>query len=175
MKKIVLIQGAFDIINYGHIRAFARAKSEGDYLIVALNTDKLLRAYKGRVPVLPYWQKKIIIEAIKYVDLVVAAKNFSPLKLLKKHKVNVYCFTKEWKHTKTEEIAYMKATGGRCVIMPRYKGAIPTSKIKEILLKEAMDSKKSKRKVVDWNLPENRKRLEKNCPMARRIKNLNRN
>lgn len=133
----VLLQGAFEIINYGHVRALARAKSEGDYLIVALNSDKLLKEYKNRTAVLPYWQKKIILESIKYVDMVIVANNFSPMKILKKYDIDVYCYTKEWESSKTKEIEYIKKKGGRCVILPRYKGTIPTSEIKQILLKEA--------------------------------------
>lgn len=135
--RVVLLQGAFDIINYGHIRAFKRAKSEGDYLIVALNTDTLLRDYKSREPVLPWWQKKVIIESIKYVDKVVPARWFSPLSLLKKHAVDVYCITREWESTKTEEMAYMREKGGKTVFLPRYAHVVPTSEIKRILLREA--------------------------------------
>ncbi len=39
--KIVFIQGAYEIINWGHIKAFQRAKKLGDYLIVALNSNEL--------------------------------------------------------------------------------------------------------------------------------------
>lgn len=144
--KIVFIQGAYDIINYGHVMAFKKAKTFGDVLIVALNTNKLLKEYKGRKGVLPYGQKKFIIESMKYVDKVIPARNFSPLLLLKKHKVDVYCLTKEWLSSKTEEISYMKKKGGEVKFMPRFKGVIPTSKIKEILLKEAKDKLKAKQK-----------------------------
>lgn len=135
-KTIVLLQGAFDIINYGHIRAFKRAKALGDQLIIALNTNELLMEYKGREAVLPWYQKKFIIESCKYVDKVIPAPEFSPLKILKKHKVDIYVITDEWKETKSEEIAYMKSIGGKVSISPRFKGVIQTSKIKEILLQE---------------------------------------
>jgi glycerol-3-phosphate cytidylyltransferase len=139
-RKIVLIQGAFDIINWGHIKAFQRAKSLGDYLIVALNSNELIKKYKGRDAVLPWYQKKFIIESCKFVDKVVISEKFSPLDLLKKYKVDVYVLTNEWKETKSEEIAYMKAKGGKVSFSPRFKGVVPTSKIKEILLKEAQGS-----------------------------------
>ncbi len=137
--KTVLIQGAFDIINYGHVRAFKRARSLGDKLIVALNTDRLLWKYKKRKAVIPWKQKKVILEAIRWVDEVIPAPEFSPLKLLKKHKVDVYVLTKEWENTKTEEIAYMKGKGGKVSFSPRYAGVVCTSDIKRRLLKEARD------------------------------------
>lgn len=145
MKKIVLLQGAFDIINWGHIKAFQEAKSLGNHLIIALNTDKLLEAYKGRKAVLPYYQKKFIIESCKYVDQVIPAHQFSPLSLLKEYDVDVYCLTKEWEATKAKEIAYMKEKGGKVHYLPRYKGVVCTSEIKRRLLAEVIDGQKPKR------------------------------
>ncbi len=135
-KQIVLLQGAFDIINWGHIKAFQRAKAQGDYLIVALNSNELVKAYKGRDAVLPWYQKKFIIESCMFVDKVVKATKFSPMELLKKYDVDVYVLTKEWAETKKDEIAFMKAKGGKISWSPRFKGVVPTSRIKEILLQE---------------------------------------
>lgn len=136
-KKVVLLQGTFDILNWGHVRAFQRAKALGDYLIIALNTNALVKRFKRRNAVLPWYQKKFIIESCRFVDKVVRAPDFSPLKLLKRHDVSVYVLTREWESTKQKEIAYMKKKGGSVSFSPRFKGVIPTSKIKEILLKEA--------------------------------------
>lgn len=138
--KVVLIQGAFDIINWGHIKAFQRAKALGDYLIVALNSNELLEKYKGRQAVLPWYQKKFIIESCSFVDKVVKATEFSPLKLLKKYEVDVYVLSHEWEETKKEEIAYMKQKGGQISWSPRFRGVVPTSQIKRILLDEALGS-----------------------------------
>ena len=139
-KKIVAVQGAYDLLNWGHCKSLKLAKSFGDYLIVFLNTDELLRKYKKRNAVLPFYQKKFILESIKYVDKVVAAPNFSPLSLLKRYKVDVYCLTKEWESSKTEEIDYIKSTGGKIKFLPRFKGVVCTSDIKKILLEEAKEN-----------------------------------
>jgi glycerol-3-phosphate cytidylyltransferase len=138
-QKIVFIQGAYEIINWGHIKAFKRAKSLGDYLIVALNSNELIKEYKKRDPVLPWYQKKFIIESCQFVDKVVKATEFSPMNLLKKYDVDVYVLTREWEHTKSEEIAYMKSKGGKISWSPRFKGVVCTSDIKRILLNEAKD------------------------------------
>ncbi len=76
----------------------------------------------------------------QFVDKVVKATEFSPMKLLKKYDVDVYVLTKEWKDTKNEEIAYMKSKGGQISWSPRFKGVVCTSDIKKILLKEAEDN-----------------------------------
>lgn len=135
----VLLQGTFDIINWGHVKAFQLAKSQGDYLIVALNSNELVRSFKGREPVLPWEQKRFIIESFRFVDEVVRANEFSPLELLKKHDVDVYVLTREWEHTKSAEIAHMKEKGGSVVFSPRFKGVVPTSEIKRRLLNEAKE------------------------------------
>ena len=135
----MLLQGAFDILNYGHIRAFKYAKAQGDYLIVALNTNELIRDYKGREPVMPWSHKRTIIEACRYVDKVVPAREFSPLKLLKRYQVDVYVLSYEWEHTKAVEIAYMKQKGGRVCFSRRFQG-VSTSAIKATLLKEHLDA-----------------------------------
>jgi cytidyltransferase-like protein len=140
--KVVLFQGTFDILNWGHVKAFEMCKSYGDRLIVALNSDKLVRSYKHREPVLPYYQKKFIIESIKFVDQVVPATHFSPLELLKKFKVDVYCIGSEWIESKTEEIKWIKSQGGEIRIIPEFNGVIHTSEIKKILLEEARNQEK---------------------------------
>jgi glycerol-3-phosphate cytidylyltransferase len=141
--KVVLLQGAFEIINNGHIKALKRARSEGDYLIVALNTDVLLSLYKGRQAVLPWKQKAEVLRGIRYVDKVVAAHLFHPLDLLRRYHVSVYCLTREWYSQHQQEIDYMHSIGGRVVILPRYRAVVYTSQIKERLLAEALQDRRA--------------------------------
>lgn len=137
-KKItVLVQGAFEILHFGHIKCLKRAKECGDFLIVALNSNALLKEYKNREPVLSYEDKRRTLEAIRYVDKVVPAHKFSPITLLKGFDVDVYVVADEWLKTKDLEVAYMKEKGGRVVVLPRYKGVTSTSAIKAKLLDEA--------------------------------------
>lgn len=140
-KKIIFFQGTFEILNYGHVKAFEMCKTWGDYLIIGLNSDKLVRSYKHREPCIPYEQKKFILESIRWVDKVVPAPHFSPMEILKKYNVDVYVLGYEWVQAHSEEIAYIKAKGGEIRITPDF-GATRTSQIKEILLKEAQKSKK---------------------------------
>lgn len=135
--KTVLIQGAFEILNAGHVQVFKQCKEQGDYLIVALNTNELLEEYKKRKAVLPWEEKKTIIEAIRWVDEVIPAPHFSPLQILKDRKVDVYCLSQEWVRSKSEEIAYMSASGGDIFITTDFP-ITRTSQIKKTLLDEAM-------------------------------------
>lgn len=66
----VLTYGTYDLLHYGHIRLLQRAAAMGDYLIVALSTDEF-NASKGKQSFYPYSVRKEMLEAIRYVDLVI--------------------------------------------------------------------------------------------------------
>ena len=68
--KRVITYGTFDLLHYGHINLLRRAKALGDYLVVCLSTDEF-NAIKGKKSFFPYEQRKMLLEAIRYVDLVI--------------------------------------------------------------------------------------------------------
>ena len=73
MKKIVLVGGCFDILHYGHINFLKQAKSHGDWLVVALESDENVRRMKGDTrPIHTQAQRKEMIEALSFVDEVIA-------------------------------------------------------------------------------------------------------
>ena len=72
--KVIVVSGGFDPIHSGHIAYFKSAKSNGDKLIVALNSDSWLEKKKGKF-FMPFHERKIIIESIKFVDEVVGFKD----------------------------------------------------------------------------------------------------
>ena len=74
MKRI-LTYGTFDLLHYGHIRLLKRAKAMGDYLIVALSTDEF-NAGKGKKAYHTYETRKKMLEAIRYVDLVIPEESW---------------------------------------------------------------------------------------------------
>lgn len=70
MKKVITY-GTFDLLHYGHINLLQRAKALGDYLIVALSTDEFNSVEKNKVTYFTYEERKRLLEAIRYVDLVI--------------------------------------------------------------------------------------------------------
>jgi len=136
-KKIVYLGGSFQILGAGHVKAFELAKSFGDYLIVGLNTDELILSFKNQKTPIPYDQRKVILDSIKYIDEVIPVKEFSPLSILKEYNVDVFVLTKEWESSKEEEIAYMKSKGSEIRFSPRFKGVTCTSELKKIIIEEA--------------------------------------
>ena len=69
--KRVITYGTFDLLHYGHINLLRRAKELGDYLIVALSTDDFNEREKGKKTYFSFEQRKQLLEAIRYVDLVI--------------------------------------------------------------------------------------------------------
>ena len=74
--KRVITYGTFDLLHYGHINLLQRAKSYGDYLIVVLSTDEFNWQEKKKKCYFSYEQRKKLLEAIRYVDLVIPEENW---------------------------------------------------------------------------------------------------
>lgn len=68
--KRVLTYGTFDLLHIGHINILRRAKNLGDYLIVGLSTDEF-NSLKNKRSYYSYEERKLLLESIKYVDLVI--------------------------------------------------------------------------------------------------------
>jgi len=72
MKK-VLAGGCFDMLHFGHISFLSEAKSHGDYLVVALESDENVRRMKGETrPIHSQIQRKAMLESLRFVDEVIA-------------------------------------------------------------------------------------------------------
>lgn len=92
----VLTYGTFDLLHYGHVRLLQRAAALGDYLIVALSTDEF-NAGKGKTSFYDYETRKEMLEAIRYVDLVIPEHNWGQKALdVKEYKVDVVVMGGDW-------------------------------------------------------------------------------
>lgn len=72
-SKVVLVGGCFDLLHYGHIQFLKNAKTHGDFLVVALESDKNVRRMKGDArPIHSQKQRKEMLEALSFVDDVIS-------------------------------------------------------------------------------------------------------
>lgn len=96
MKKVITY-GTFDLLHYGHINILKRAKELGDYLIVALSTNEF-NEIKGKKCFFSYEERKSLVEAIRYVDLVIPEKNWDQkINDIHEFKVDVFVMGDDWK------------------------------------------------------------------------------
>lgn len=97
MKKIITY-GTFDLLHYGHINLLRRAKALGDYLIVALSTDEFNWNGKQKKCYFTYDQRKQLLEAIRYVDLVIPETNWAQkVSDVKEYHADVFVMGDDWK------------------------------------------------------------------------------
>lgn len=96
MKKIITY-GTFDLLHYGHINLLRRAKMLGDYLIVALSTDGFNAKGKNKTSYFSYEHRKELLEAIRYVDLVIPEENWEQkISDIKKYGVDTFVIGDDW-------------------------------------------------------------------------------
>ncbi len=142
MKKIIY-QGTFDIFHWMHLESIRLAKASGDYLIVAVNSDKLVLEYKAKDPFFNEKERADIIRNLKYVDEVVIYDHFSPLPLYKEKEASVLVVCEEWEEKHLEEKEYVTSHEGKWVVLPYVKAEF-MSKFK----KHAAESFNSKNKLL---------------------------
>ncbi len=95
MKRI-LTYGTYDLMHYGHIRLLKRAKSRGDYLIVAVSTDEFNKI-KGKKAYHNYETRKKMLEAIRYVDLVIPENDWNQKEQdIKEYHVDEFVMGDDW-------------------------------------------------------------------------------
>lgn len=126
MKKVITY-GTFDLLHTGHINILKRAKALGDYLVVAISSDEF-NAGKGKKAYYSFEQRKAILEAIRYVDEVIAEDNWEQKSEdIPKHHVDVFVMGDDWEG----EFDFLK---DQCevVYLPRTVG-ISTTQIKKDL------------------------------------------
>ena len=127
--KRVLTYGTFDLLHYGHIRLLKRAKELGDYLVVAVSTDEF-NSIKGKKSYHNYETRKEMLEAVRYVDLVIPENNWEQkFQDVKDYKIDVVVMGSDWKDS--DRFEYLKKYC-EVVYLDRTDG-ITTSKIKQEL------------------------------------------
>jgi len=96
--KRVITYGTFDLLHYGHINLLRRAKQLGDYLVVCLSTDEFNSREKNKKTYFPYNERKQLLEAIRYVDLVIPEESWEQKEsdIIMYH-IDVFVMGDDWK------------------------------------------------------------------------------
>lgn len=119
--KTVFIQGSYDIMNAGHIRSFRWLHQLGEIeLIVGLNTDDLMARHKPGQPIMPYDQRKEILEAFRDVSRVIPCSDSLALLYVQAVKADIFATLREWEDRQRDAIAWVKNKGGEVVFPPYF-------------------------------------------------------
>lgn len=128
-KKIVFTNGCFDILHSGHVMYLKEARSQGDFLVVGLNSDASVRRLKGpERPINLEEDRKYVLENLKSVDLVQIFDEDTPLELIKKIKPDVLVKGGDWKIDQIVGSDFVIANGGEVKSL-NFKDGYSTSKI----------------------------------------------
>ena len=119
-KKIVVYTvGVWDMFHIGHLKLLKAARSLGDILIVGVNTDELVKAYKGHYPLLCWEDRAAVVEACRFVDMVIPAVSLEKDKLLKEIDADILVHGNDKKILGHE---YMIQNNRRVVYLPYTDG-----------------------------------------------------
>lgn len=133
MRRIITY-GTFDLLHYGHINLLRRAKQLGDYLVVALSTDEFNWAAKHKKCYFDYNKRKQLLEAIRYVDLVIPEENWQQkVNDVKEYHIDVFVMGDDWRG----KFDFLLEQGVEVVYLPRTP-EISTTRIKGDLTNKKM-------------------------------------
>lgn len=112
----VITYGTFDLLHYGHINILRRAKELGDYLIVALSTDEFNWTEKHKKCYFSYEQRKQLLEAVRYVDLVIPETSWEQKKSdVHEYHVDTFVIGEDW----SGKFDFLREEGCEVVYLPR--------------------------------------------------------
>lgn len=132
-KKIVFTNGCFDILHYGHVKYLEKARRYGDILLVAINSDRSLKAIKGRGrPIVPGSDRAKMVAALEPVNYITTFNELTPLKIIQALKPDVLVKGGDWRREDIIGKNFVESYGGEVVRIPYIKGYSTSSIIKKI-------------------------------------------
>ncbi len=133
-KKIVFTNGCFDILHRGHVQLLQEARSLGDVLVVAVNSDSSVRALKGAArPVTPQQQRAEIMASLEHVDYVVIFNELDPLQVITALQPQVLVKGGDWAVDSVVGRDVVENAGGTVHTLPLRQGASTSAIIKKII------------------------------------------
>jgi D-beta-D-heptose 7-phosphate kinase/D-beta-D-heptose 1-phosphate adenosyltransferase len=139
-QKIVFTNGCFDIVHVGHVRYLAEARSQGDMLIVGLNSDGSTRTIKGeKRPIVRQDHRAEVLASLACVDYVVLFEEPDPLRLIQTLKPDVLVKGEDWAADAIIGAEDVKSRGGKIVRISFVEETSTTAIIQTILQRHQGD------------------------------------
>jgi len=131
-KKITTLNGSFDLMHAGHLHMIYEAAQQGDILILALNTDSSIQAYKSPTrPIIPLEYRLQMMAALGFVDFVTWFDELNPCKILEIIQPDVHVNGAEY-GVNCIEADIVKKNGGQLHIVPLIPGLSTSAILKKI-------------------------------------------
>ena len=133
--KRVITYGTFGLLHYGHINLLRRAREQGDYLIVVLSTDEFNWKEKQKKCYFEYDKRKQLLEAIRYVDLVIPENSWEQkINDVKEFRIDKFVMGDDW----AGKFDFIEnETDAEVIYLPR------TPEISTTQIKKDLEAKKS--------------------------------
>ncbi|MBW2065749.1 MAG: D-glycero-beta-D-manno-heptose 1-phosphate adenylyltransferase [Deltaproteobacteria bacterium] len=132
-KKVVFTNGCFDLLHPGHTRYLASARELGDYLVVAVNSDRSTKAIKGENrPIMPQDARTEVLAALSFVDAVIVFDEKTPYKVIEYLVPDILVKGGDWPEEEIVGADIVKQAGGEVRRIPYVSGYSTTEIIHKI-------------------------------------------
>ncbi len=143
-QKIVFTNGCFDLLHAGHVEVLESARSLGDFLIVALNTDASVSRLKGPLrPIVPEDRRARVMASLGAVDAVILFDEPTPQELIEQTRPDVLVKGGDWEVHRIVGSAFVLDRGGQVISIPLVPDSSTTGLVDLILKKHGQPPKSS--------------------------------
>ena len=135
--RIVLANGAFDMLHVGHLRYLQSARSEGDIMLVAINSDSSVKKAKGPArPIVPEDERQELVEGLACVDFTVLFADATVEGIIRAIKPNVHAKGTDYTAESVPEGELVRSLGGRVAIVGDPKDHSTTGLVAKLKISE---------------------------------------
>ena len=133
-KRLVFTNGCFDILHIGHVRYLNHARTLGDALIVAINSDRSVRLIKGESrPVIPEMERAEVLAALASVDFVFIFDDVTPQNVIDAIVPDVLVKGSDWELSDVVGRDTVENAGGSVLTVPLVEGSSTSEIIRKVL------------------------------------------
>ncbi|MEW6096480.1 MAG: D-glycero-beta-D-manno-heptose 1-phosphate adenylyltransferase [bacterium] len=135
-KKVVFTNGCFDLLHVGHVKYLQKAKTYGDILVVAINSDKSVKGIKGNIrPLMPQKDRAEILAALSCIDYVLIFEELDPVRVISELIPDVLIKGGDYQLNEIKGREIVTSAGGKVLTIPEIKGKSTTNLIQTIIEK----------------------------------------
>jgi len=132
-KTIVFTNGCFDVLHSGHIEFLKFCKSQGDIVVVGLNSDNSVKTIKGSDrPINNHHDRAAVLAALEMVDYITVFDEPDPLNLIKTVKPDVLIKGRDWEQKGIIGREFVESHGGKVVLAPIVEGKSTSATIEKM-------------------------------------------